>query len=355
MSRTIALLLALMACETPPAAAPAAPASTPAPAASGGAPAAAAQDGVADPVASIGGAPISLAEIDKAAAAGLIKAKNDMYEARRQALEQMIGDRLLEAEAKARGTTKEELLKAEVDGKVPAVTDADIEAFYQQNQQRMRGGSLDQMKDQIRGYLDQQRKQGRAMEFVGELRAKNSVVVNLEPPRIPVQAGDSPRYGSAEAPVQIIEFSDFQCPYCTRGAETMKQVKEKYGDKVSIVYRHFPLDFHDRANAAAQASECANDQGKFWQFHDQLFANQRALTDQDFEKYSAAAEMDLAKFRECLASGKHAETVATDLKEGAEAGMTGTPGFFINGRFLGGAQPIEAFSEIIDAELAKKG
>lgn len=354
MSRSIVLLLVTMACGNQPAAAPAAPAPTHAPSASS-APVAASSEGIADPVATIGGEPITLAELDKAAAAGLIKARQDMYTARSQALDQIVGDRILEAEAKARGTTKEDLLKAEVEAKAQPVTDADIEAFYQQNQQRMRGGSLDQMREQIRGYLTQQRGQARALEFLGELKAKNAVVINLEPPRIPVQAGDSPRFGSADAPVQIIEFSDFQCPYCSKGADTIKQVKEKYGDKVSVVYRHFPLDFHERANPAAQASECANDQGKFWQFHDQLFLNQRALSDADFEKYSALAEMDLAKFRECMKSGKHAETVATDLKEGAEAGMSGTPGFFINGRFLGGAQPLEAFTEIIDAELAKKG
>ena len=263
-------------------------------------------------------------------------------------------EKLVEAEAKSRGIEPEALLKAEVEDKVPPVTDEDIAKFFAENQNRMRGG-LDQMKEQIRGYLDSQGKGKRMFEFVNELKAKSEVVIMLDPPRIDVAADDSPRFGSVEAPIQIIEFSDFQCPYCTRGAATIDEVKAKYGDKVSVVYRHFPLDFHDRANLAAQASECANDQGKFWEFHDKLFENQQAMADSDFESYATQLELNVAEFKECIRSGKHIETVATDLREGSEAGMTGTPGFFINGRFLGGAQPIEAFSEVIDAELAKKG
>ena len=166
--------------------------------------------------------------------------------------------------------------------------------------------------------------------------------------------GDSPRFGNPEAPVQIVEFSDFQCPYCTRGASTLDEVKEAYGDKVTVVYRHFPLSFHMEAYKAAQASECANDQSKFWEYHDLLFANQRALTEPDLVSYAEQLSLNMGDFTECLNSGKHAATVDEDMAEGAAVGMQGTPGFFINGRFLNGAQPFEAFKEIIDAELARK-
>ncbi len=347
-----ALLLAV-ACDTPNAS-PAKAAAPPASAPSASASAPAATDGAADPAATIGGVAVPLAEVDKKAAAGLIKARQDMFAARDQALQGLIHERLFDAEAKAKGITTEELLKAEIEDKAKPVTDAEIEAFFAQNQQRMRGG-IDQMREQIRGYLEQQTKGARMMEYVDELKKKNDVVVFLEPPRIHVDAGDSPRYGSPDAPVQIIEFSDFQCPYCTRGADTLTEVKEKYGDKISVVFRHFPLDFHDKAQKAAEASECANDQGKFWEYHDQLFANQQAMGQADLERYATVLELDVAAFTECLNSGKHAPTVATDLEDGAAAGMSGTPGFFVNGRFIGGAQPIEVFSEIIDAELAKKG
>jgi len=131
-------------------------------------------------------------------------------------------------------------------------------------------------------------------------------------------------------------------------------VKEKYGDDVTIVYRHFPLSFHDRAQRAAEASECANDQGKFWDYHDALFANQRELQDEHLSQYAADVGLDTTAFNECLSSGKHVAKVENDMKEGSSAGMTGTPGFFINGRFIGGAQPLEVFTEIIDSELASR-
>ena len=144
-------------------------------------------------------------------------------------------------------------------------------------------------------------------------------------------------------------------PYCIRGSDTLKQVMDKYGDKVSVVYRHFPLSFHTEAHKGAQASECANEQGKFWEYHDKLFANQRAMFDEDLRRYAGEVGLDQAKFDECLASEKYKAKVDKDLEDGAAAGMSGTPGFFVNGRFVNGAQPLEVFSQIIDAELAKKG
>ncbi len=354
----LSLSLCLVGCDNPQAAAPEAtrpaPATAAAPAAPS-APAAAADPGPSETVAVLNGQPITLADVDKAGASAVIKARNDLYQARKQALDQLIAERLIDAEAKARGVTPEDLAKAEIQDKVTPVTDAEIEAFYNENKARMRGATLDQVRPQIQGYLEQQRMGERMAAFVDELKAKAQVEVSLDPPRIAVAAGDSPRYGSPDAPVQIIEFSDFQCPYCSRAADTLAQVKEKYGDKVSVVYRHFPLDFHDRANIAAQASQCAADQGKFWEYHDKLFANQRALSDEDLTRYAEEVGLNVGEFNECVKSGKHIETVATDLREGTEAGMSGTPGFFINGRFLGGAQPLEAFSEIIDEELAGDG
>lgn len=344
------VLLALTACDSQPAsndAHAAQPATAPRTA-----PAASSEAAGEQVVATVGGLPITLAEVDKAGAADVIKARQDMYNARAAALDGLVREKLVDAEAKARGTTSEELLKAEIDAKIDPVTDQDVADFYAQNQQRMRG-TLEQMAPQIKGYLEMQKKQERMMAFVAELEKKTEVNKTLDPPRIDVAAGDSPRFGSADAPVEIIEFSDFQCPYCTRGAATLDEVKEKYGDKVTVVYRHFPLDFHDRADRAAQASECANDQDKFWPYHDQLFANQSALQEADLVRYAKMVELDVKQFEDCMATNKHAQTVQDDLKEGAEAGMSGTPGFFINGRFVGGAQPIQVFSEIIDEELAR--
>jgi len=344
MARTLVLALALfsLGCEQQPAAGP--PVAQAAPA----------QQGATETVATIGGEPITLAEVDDKAAAALMKARQEMFDARSQTLQALINERLVEAEAKAAGVETDDFLKQKIDDKIEPVLDADIDAFYAQNQARMRG-PLDAMRDQIRGYLESQRKQSLMKELIDGLRAKADVKVMLSPPRIQVAAADSPRAGSADAPIQIIEFSDFQCPYCTRGAETLDQVKEKYGDKVSVVFRHFPLSFHTEAHKGAQASECANDQGKFWEYHDKLFANQKSMFDADLKRYAAELSLDQTAFDACLDSGKYKDKVDRDLEEGTAAGMSGTPGFFINGRFINGAQPLEVFVEIIDAELELQG
>jgi len=308
--------------------------------------------GDADPVARIGGEPITFAELDASAKADLLKIEQQLFDIRKNALDQMIDLRLAENEANSRSITTEALLKAEVEDKAAPIGDSEVEAFYNENQGRMRG-DLAQMADPIKKHLAQQQAIALMSAFTKSLRDKANVEIYLEQPRIEVDPGDSPRYGDAGAPVEIIEFSDFQCPYCIRGAETLDQVKEKYGEKVTIVYRHFPLPMHDRAHRAAEASECANEQGKFWEYHDALFANQRAMTEEDLSGYAQATGLDVTKFNECLASSRHVATVDQDMADGSNAGMSGTPGFFINGVFLGGAMPIEKFSEIIDAELAR--
>ena len=304
-------------------------------------------------VATVHGENITLADVDLSAAAGLVKVDQQRFDVRSTALDSLISERLYDAEAKSRGVTPEELLASEVEAKFTPATDAEIEAFYNTNKARMRG-DLSTMRDQVKGFLENKSKQDRSLAFVNELKAKANIKVTLDPPRIIVAAGDGPRDGNADAPIEIIEFSDFQCPYCTRGAATIDEVKEKYGDSVTVVFRHFPLSFHDRAPQAAAASMCANDQGKFWEYHDVLFANQRALQDADLTSYATELGLDADKFTACVTEGKYTAMVDADTAAGSAAGVTGTPGFFINGRFLGGAQPIEAFSEIIDAELARQ-
>lgn len=305
-------------------------------------------------VATIGGETITMAQIDELAAPALLDARQAIYEARSQALDQMINERLVKAEATKRSVDEETLFRQEVEAKAPAPTDAEIEAFYNENRSMMRG-ELEDLKPRIAQHLQQQKLADAATGFINGLRDAAGVKILLDAPRVEVQAGSSPRWGNAEAPVEIIEFSDFQCPYCTRGAETLEQVKKHYGDKVTVVYRHFPLPMHDRADEGAAASECANEQGKFWEYHDQLFANQRAMSDDDLRSYARTVGLDMQKFEECYTSGRHVATVERDVEQGRQVGMTGTPGFYINGRMLTGAQPFDAFKQVIDAELERAG
>ena len=163
--------------------------------------------------------------------------------------------------------------------------------------------------------------------------------------------GKAPVKGSRSAKVTVVIFSDFQCPFCSRAVPTLKQVEDTYKDKVRLVFKQMPLPFHDKAPLAAEAALAANEQGKFWEYHDKLFANQQALDRPALEKYAEEVGLNVAKFKAGLDSGKWKQQVADDSKLGASVGATGTPTFFINGKILVGAQPFDKFKEMIDQEL----
>ena len=162
-----------------------------------------------------------------------------------------------------------------------------------------------------------------------------------------------PVRGNPDAPVTIVEFSDYQCPFCQRSQPTIREVLDKYKGKVRHAYRDFPLQqIHPQAESAAEAARCAGEQGKFWEYHTLLFANRDKLTGEGLKENAKAAKLDEKNFADCVASGKYKTKIAQDQHEGEEAGVSGTPAFFINGIFLGGAYPVAAFEKIIDAELA---
>jgi protein-disulfide isomerase len=166
---------------------------------------------------------------------------------------------------------------------------------------------------------------------------------------------DSPVFGPKNAKVTIVEFSDFQCPFCSRVVPTVQQIKQAYGKDVRIIFRNQPLPFHNNAKPAAQAALAAHAQGKFWEMHDKLFANQKALEQADLEKYAQELGLNMAKFKADMESDKVKAKIAADMAAGSSVGANGTPTFFINGRTLVGAQPFEAFKKVIDEELKKAG
>lgn len=165
--------------------------------------------------------------------------------------------------------------------------------------------------------------------------------------------GDSATKGGKDAWVTIIEVSDFQCPYCNRVGPTIKALQEKYKDDLRVVFKHNPLSFHQRAKPAAKAAECAHEQGKFWEMHDAMFANQRQLEDADLKKYASQIGLNASAFETCYKSGKYDKKIEADQQQAVALGAAGTPAFFINGRFLSGAQPQANFERIIDEELKK--
>ncbi len=172
--------------------------------------------------------------------------------------------------------------------------------------------------------------------------------------RVDVSADDDPARGPEDARVTVIEFADFQCPYCGRfHSQTLPLILQEYGDRIRFVYRDFPLTAsHPFAEKAAEAGECAHEQGKFWEYHDVLYLNQGALDRASLGRYAQNLGLDTGTFDRCLDSGKYAAEVANDLQAGAAAGVRGTPAFFVNGELISGAQPYNVFKTAIDAALA---
>ena len=158
-----------------------------------------------------------------------------------------------------------------------------------------------------------------------------------------VNTKGSPSKGAKNAKLAVVEFSDFQCPFCSRVNPTMDQIVKEYGDEVAVVFKHLPLRMHSKAPAAHAASEAAHRQGKFWEMHDLIFANQRELTQQKYEEYAQQLGLDMDRFRKDAASPEVKKKVDADAAEAARLGVTGTPGFFVNGRFVSGAKPFESF------------
>jgi protein-disulfide isomerase len=308
-------------------------------------------------VAKIGDQAITAGEVEEAAKKDLTKLNNDYtrnaYQARRGALESLIVKRLVAAQAKAKGVDEEAFVDGEISARIQKPAEAEVKAFFDKNQDKMRGAPYEMMKPRIEEYLTNQKKSEVGQKYIEELKTKNKVAILLaepEPDRVQVEA-KGPSMGPNDAKVTIVEFSDFQCPFCSRAKETVDKVMTDYKGKVRLVFRDYPLPFHDKATKAAEAGQCANDQKKFWEMHDYMFANQSGL---DVDKLKAAAKtkgLDAKKFDECLDTGKFASSVQENLKAGQALGVEGTPHFFINGRVLSGAQPYEKFKEVIDSEL----
>ncbi len=307
----------------------------------------------AETVATVGDTPISRETLEKHVKPKMVEVENQRYEVLSQGLDELISEQLFEKEAKARNVTTEQLVATEITAKVAAPTDAEIQKVYDDNKAQLQGQTLEQVKPRIVEFLKQQKGAERQQAFLTELKGKYKTTVALKPPKVEVStAGRPARGGNDKAPITIIEFSDYECPFCKRAEPTVKKVLDTYGDKVRLVYRHYPLEFHATARPAAEASACAAAQGKFWEYHDKLFASSD-LNDAKLKSLAGEVGLDQAKFDDCFAKKQFKADIDKDMADASSVGVTGTPAFFINGRMLSGAQPFEKFKEVIDEELAR--
>jgi len=219
-----------------------------------------------------------------------------------------------------------------------------------------KSGQEERVDELIGGLTDQVRAQARTAAISDLRKAGPAIRVSLDVPRLTLAVSPSnPSVGSASAPITLIEFSDYQCPYCGRVEPTLKRLRAAYGDKIRFVWKDFPLtQIHPQAFKAGEAAHCAGDQGKYWELHDVLFNKQSELQPDDLKRHALTLGLKTDDFNQCLDSSKYAERVRDGVAEGGQLGVNSTPTVFINGRRFSGAQPYEVFAAAIDEELARK-
>jgi len=305
-------------------------------------------------VATVGNHNITEAELDAKVKPEMAALQSKIYDLKRQALEAMADDYLLEQAAKKDKLTVPEYLSKEIGDKVTKVTEADAHKYYDQ---RKGPGTppFDQIKTRLIAALQNQSEQEQREKVLVALRKETPTKILITAPRVEVASAGHPSLGASDAPVAIVEFSDFQCPFCKRVEPALKEIREKYGDKVRLVYMDFPLPMHSHALDAAKAGRCAAEQGKFWPYHDAMFADQSRESPEDLKATAKNLGLDTARFNACFDQAKYEAAVRADVEQGKQLGIDGTPAFFINGRMLVGAQPVENFKQMIDEELSSKG
>jgi protein-disulfide isomerase len=277
--------------------------------------------------------------------------ERDRHQVMEANLARLLEDKLLGLEAEKRGVSRDQLLQMELQSKVGEPTEADVKAYYEANKQRITQPYV-QIASQIYKYLKSENYNRAKANFVDQLKQSHGAATFLEPLRARVEIAGSPSQGPVDAPVTLVEFSDFQCPYCAVEFNTLRQVMSKYGSQVRLVYRNFPLfQIHPNAQKAAEAGLCAADQGHFWEMHDLMFQSQSQLDEVALKAKAAQLKLDPEAFNTCLATAQHADRVRKDLNAGAMLGVSGTPALFINGRFVSGAVPFAQIARIIDEEL----
>jgi len=288
--------------------------------------------------------------------AQLQRMMQQVYGVKLRALHAVLDQRLVEAEAKKKGVSPDDLIKSEVLSKVAYPTDDQVIAYYQAHQSQMTQ-PFNEVKEKIgRGMKDVEIKKAR-LEYVLSLWQKaandGELVLLLTPPKVEIPVDPERLRGDPKAPITIVEFSDFSCPFCREGAFTMTELLAKYPGTIKLAYRDFPLsELHPQAQLAAEASRCAAEQGKYWDYHDLLFANPDKQAHDGLLENARMLKLDEKQFDACLSSGRYKPQIDQDVLLGSRAGVVSTPGFFVNGTFLSGAQPAGAFEKIINAELA---
>ncbi len=298
-------------------------------------------------VAEVSGKKLTLADLNGKKAGSLLQARYQYYLSERKILDQLVDDQLLETRARAEGMTVDQFLDKRIYRDIKDPTEDQLEVYYE-------GVESDEpfsaVREKILDHIRQLRRDKARAAYLKSLRADAHIRILLAPPAIDVDTKNAYVHGEKDAPVTLVEFADYECPYCQKMNADVQKLQEQYGSKLAIVFKDFPLPMHKRAEKAAEAARCAGEQGKFWEYHDVLFYS-RLLDVPDLKKHAAVLRLDQARFDKCLDSGAEAAAVKKDFEQGKALGLTGTPSFFANGHFFSGAVEYSTLEEIVDQQL----
>lgn len=302
--------------------------------------------------AKVGDREITGAELDVAAEKDLMPMATQIYQIKKRVLDQMIEKELYEQEAKATGKSVDEI-KVQPQATFATVSDDAIEVYYDSNAAKFQGKPLDQVKEQIRNMLIQQKADKAKAEFLSQLKKKFPTQIFMLEPKVEIDIADHPWRGAKDAKVTIVEFSEFQCPFCKKFMPTTDQIVKDYPNDVKHVFRHNPLPFHNNAKAASKASICADRQGKFWEMRAALFENQQALDEVSNRASAEKIKLDMSKYDNCMKDPEVDKYLEKEVQYAQSVGARGTPTSFVNGVLFSGAKPYEELKRVVDEKLGK--
>jgi predicted DsbA family dithiol-disulfide isomerase len=298
-------------------------------------------------VARVGSSTLTVADLHRQEAGKLLQAEYQYYLNERKALEELIDNQLLADEAHRRNISLDQLLNTEVYKDVKDPTEDQLEVYYEGLDTQEPYAAV--RKDVLDHIRELRRTKARAA-FIENLRQQASINVLLMPPSVDLNLKNVYEKGDPNAPVVLVEFADYECPYCQRVNPQIQELKKEFGDRLTLAFKDFPLPMHRSAEKAAEAARCAGEQGKYWEYHDVLFYS-KLLEVSDLKEHARVLKLDGDKFDTCLDSGREAEAVQKDLEEGKGLGLTGTPSFFVNGHFFSGVVDIGTLRDMVNQQL----
>ena len=308
--------------------------------------------------AKVGGSAITEEELELPIASRIYDLELQIYRLKQKRLELMISEAIIKKEAEERGMTPDQFIDDVILAGGVEVNEEEVNRYLTENKNRLASwsGSGEELRRRVEIFLSQKKSYDQVMAHAMSLNDKYEVAIHLKEPQLPyikINESEAPFIGPADAPVAVVEFSDYQCPACRNAHEVAREVRELYKGRIRWVFKDFPLKMHKEAARAAEAARCAGEQGKFWEYQDVLFGSEGRLGEERFVDFARELDLDTVRFGECMESGKCSDKVQEDLKEGVRIGVSGTPTFFVGGRMMTGGYSLERFREMIDRALGE--